>query len=173
MFSKKHRQQQQELHDAGSYGCGGNPDANYPAVIRQLADAVKAEDILDYGAGSKLALKPYFFDYHYTPYDVIDDLYHIPRQHDLVICVDVLEHVEPKHLHDVLDHLEGLTLKALFASIHTGPANKTLSDGRNAHLIQQPMDWWMPKFFDRFDVQQMVRVSEMEFFIIATVKNSS
>ena len=33
-----------------------------------------------------------------------------------------------------------------------GPAGKTLSDGRNAHLIQKPSSWWLEKIVRYFDV---------------------
>ena len=54
-----------------------------------------------------------------------------PSPAEFVFCCDVLEHIEPEYLDDVLDHLEELTEKILFATVHTGPAGKILSDGRN------------------------------------------
>lgn len=85
----------------------------------------------------------------------------------MVACIDVLEHVEPAHLSDVLDHLEELTELILFASIATGPAAKKLSDGRNAHLIQQPMEFWLPKLWERFDIQTVQVSQPGQFFVIA------
>lgn len=89
----------------------------------------------------------------------------------MVACIDVLEHIEPDYLEDVLDHLESLTEVILFCSIHTGPAGKTLDDGRNAHLIQQPYTWWLPKLWDRFEVQSFQVTSPAEFFVIAHNQN--
>ena len=37
-----------------------------------------------------------------------------------------------------------------------GPANKVLSDGRNAHLIQQPTSYWLEKLVKYFDVIQLM-----------------
>ena len=34
---------------------------------------------------------------------------------------------------------------SLVALLATGPAEKMLPDGRNAHLIQQPKQWWLDK----------------------------
>ena len=31
-------------------------------------------------------------------------------------------------------------------------AGKTLADGGNAHLIQQPARWWLPRIMERFDL---------------------
>ena len=71
----------------------------------------------------------------------------------MVVCIYVLEHIEPECLEDVLDHLESLTEQVLFATVHTGPAGKILPDGRNAHLIQKPSEWWLPKFMERWHLQ--------------------
>lgn len=86
----------------------------------------------------------------------------------MVACVDVLEHIEPDLLDNVLDDMTRVTEVILFASIDTGPAMKSLSDGRNAHLIQQPMSWWLPKFWARkFKLQTVQETGEHSFFLIA------
>jgi hypothetical protein len=88
----------------------------------------------------------------------------------MVACIDVLEHIEPDLLDNVLDHLASLTELVLLATVHTGPASKVLSDGRNAHLIQQPMEWWLPKFMSRWDLQTCQVVSAHGFHIIGYTK---
>lgn len=93
-----------------------------------------------------------------------------PLPAQMVACIDVLEHIEPEFLDSVLDHLSSLAEGVIFLSIDTGPALKTLSDGRNAHLIQQPMSWWMPKVFERWDVQSMQMANESGFFVVGTAK---
>jgi hypothetical protein len=35
-----------------------------------------------------------------------------------------------------------------------------LSDGRNAHLIQQPPDWWLPKFMSRFELAMFQKMPQ-------------
>ena len=37
-----------------------------------------------------------------------------------------------------------------------GPAGKVLSDGRNAHLIQEPTSWWLEKFIKYFDIIRLM-----------------
>jgi hypothetical protein len=69
---------------------------------------------------------------------------------DLVICVDVMEHIDPECIDEVLDSIDKLSNKAIFFSISTRSAAKKLSDGRNAHLTVQPSDWWQRKI-DRLD----------------------
>lgn len=77
----------------------------------------------------------------------------MPEPAEMVVCIDVLEHIEPDLIDDVLDHLESLTEKVLFATVHMLPAGKILPDGRNAHLIQKPPAWWLPKFLERFTLK--------------------
>jgi cytochrome oxidase Cu insertion factor (SCO1/SenC/PrrC family) len=59
-----------------------------------------------------------------------------------VVCTDVLEHIELDRLRAVMNHIQGLARKVILLSVALDPANKTLSDGRNAHLIQKPPAWW-------------------------------
>ena len=71
-----------------------------------------------------------------------------PEPHDLVVCSDVLEHIEPECVGDVLRHLHTLTKKTLFIDVACRPAKKVLADGRNAHLIQWEPDKWLFTLLD-------------------------
>jgi hypothetical protein len=75
-----------------------------------------------------------------------------PEPAELVVCTDVLEHVEHEHLSEVLCDLRRVTKRKLFFSISTRPANKTLPDGRNAHLIIKPAEWWRKKLAAKFEI---------------------
>lgn len=98
--------------------------------------------ISDYGAGKKNLLRGLqdlgVHPSEYFPYDPVFPEYGDPKPADLACCIDVLEHVEPRQLDNVLGELASITTSYGFFTIHTGPAVKTLADGRNAHLIQQP-----------------------------------
>ena len=63
-------------------------------------------------------------------------------------------------LDNVLDDLKRVTIGVGVFTVHTGPAIKFLTDGRNAHLIQQPPSWWLPKFMSRFDLVPFSRMSQ-------------
>ncbi|HET9469625.1 MAG TPA: hypothetical protein VFO24_00885, partial [Usitatibacter sp.] len=78
---------------------------------------------------------------------------------------DVLEHIEPECLDEVLDDLQRVTRKIGFFVIATREAEKTLPDGRNAHLIQEPIAWWAPRLEKRFTVSQ-VREMAGEFAVV-------
>ena len=88
----------------------------------------------------------------YYPFDPAFEEYGEPKPADLVCCIDVLEHIEPDKLEIVLLELSKITLNFGFFSIHMGPAMKVLSDGRNAHLIQKPSSWWLPRLSQYFEV---------------------
>jgi hypothetical protein len=82
----------------------------------------------------------------------------------------VLEHIEPQYLEQVLDHLVELTEVVAFITIHTGPAMKTLPDGRNAHLTQEPIEWWLAKILVRWDLQTVQKVGDHNYYTILYAK---
>jgi len=64
---------------------------------------------------------------------------------DVVYCTDVLEHIEPDMIDNVLKHIHSLFNKSAWFVIDTVPAKKHLPDGRNAHLIIENQEWWTNK----------------------------
>lgn len=92
---------------------------------------------------------------------------------DLVVCTDVLEHVEPEYLDNVLNDIHRLMQKVGYFTVHTEAAMKHLSDGRNAHLIQKPYSWWFDKLSERFWVSKMFNLSSDVFFTVAHSKETA
>lgn len=150
LITEAYREQNAELHKTRTdYGSNGHRQAQQ---IRELARAMETRDILDYGSG-KGTLADALYDFDVTNYDpAFPELAKAPEPADLVVCGDVLEHIEPECLDAVLDDLARVTNKVLFATIATRPAKKTLPDGRNAHLIQEDLTWWLPKLWSRFTI---------------------
>lgn len=134
------------------YGTSGQAYAN---VARAMMDDYDTENVLDYGCGKCTLEKA--LGVPITNYDpCLPGLDSVPGPHDIVICTDVLEHIEPECLRDVLLDLRRLTRKVAFLLIDTQPAKKHLADGRNAHLILEAMPWWKQKLEDAgFDIQQL------------------
>jgi hypothetical protein len=87
----------------------------------------------------------------------VEEFERLPAPADIVVSTDVLEHIEPECLDDVLKHIGSLTLKGAYLNIHTGKAKAILPDGRNAHLIQQPWDWWQSKLKNVFAFVEPIR----------------
>jgi hypothetical protein len=147
-ITERYRVLNRELH-ARAGGFGGKGRKWLPTVLA-IAAHVDAQSLLDYGCGQgslmlaihealrKAPGRPRLTDYD----PAIPGRDNEPAPADLVVCTDVLEHVEPGCLAAVLAHLRALTQKALFLVVALDPANKILSDGRNAHLIQEPPAWW-------------------------------
>jgi hypothetical protein len=134
-------------------------------MVRDLAKSLPATTILDYGAGKRTLERALGFGIaNYDP--AIEEISAPPDPADLVVCTDVLEHIEPECLDAILDDLRRLTVRAVLLSVATRPAKKTLADGRNAHLIQEPTEWWLPKLWSRWKIQQFADMGG-EFMVIA------
>ena len=146
-------EQNRALHAVGNYGLSGQRWA--PQVL-SMCNFAKSRDLLDYGCGQRTLEKALGFPIrNYDP--CIPGLDATPEPADLVVCTDVLEHIEPDCLDEVLDDLQRVTKRLGFFVIANRPAQKILPDGRNAHLIQQPSSWWLPQLARRFRV---IEVSE-------------
>jgi len=130
--------------------------------------------LLDYGCGSNVNLAKHLKADHKVTYQAYDPgvkrFSKDPLPAQMVACIDVLEHIEPENLENVLDHLASLVEVILFCTVSTCAAMKILSDGRNAHLIQEPMSFWLPKLWQRFDLQTVQATSEHSFFVVALAK---
>ena len=135
-------------------------------MVVNLCQVYQSDDALDYGCG-KQTLNESIKGIDVIGYDpCIEGLDATPDPHDIVVCTDVMEHIEPEHLQAVIQDLHRVTQKALFCTIATRPAVKILSDGRNAHLIQEDHRWWLPKFWGLFDLRQVL-ISPGEIVIAA------
>lgn len=112
---------------------------------------------LDYGCG-KASLSKYARRVCEVPianYDpAIPEYADEPQAADLLVCTDVLEHIEPLSLHDVLKHMQSLCDKAFYFQIATRPALRILSDGRNAHLLVKPAYFWFDTLRQYFDITE-------------------
>ena len=149
----------------------------FAPMVNKLIQDFQVTHLLDYGCGSRLSLYKGLKAPHkltYQAYDPgIERFSAPPVPAQMVCCIDVLEHIEPEFVDNVLDDLHRLTEALLFCTICTVPALKTLPDGRNAHVTVRPIGWWMAKLFDRFDVQTMTRVhndqleQDVGFMVIA------
>ena len=132
----------------------GASSAHWVTTVKELCERLDTIDVLDYGCGKgKLAANLPFHIHQYDPAIVKHSKE--PKPADIVVCTDVMEHIEPECLISVLKHLKSLTKKACFFAIATRPAKKHLPDGRNAHLIIQNANWWTVILSEYFDIQMM------------------
>lgn len=129
------------------WGADGWKHAN---TIAAYAKEIGAKSVLDYGCGQgrlRTTLEQMGSPLNVYEYDpAIVGKSALPRPADLVACTDVLEHIEPDLVDNVLTHIRGLAIKGVFLVVSTRPANKILPDGRNAHLIVEPATAWLVRF---------------------------
>src|SRR6185312_10626731 len=171
LISPQYRAEQERLHETTNYGTAS---IAYAPMVSSIIDKMSVSHLLDYGCGGQTNLAKHLKVKRKLTYQAYDP--GVPKYADaplpaqMVACIDVLEHIEPDCLEAVLDDLCRLTQGIAFITVHTGPAVKFLSDGRNAHLTQQPMRWWLPKFWDRWDLQTVQSTGEHSFFVIGLAK---
>lgn len=147
-FSDAYAKLQAQFHkERPDYGISGH---NYADQIHQMAQRLQTRSILDYGCGKATLQKSIPFPIqNYDPF--IEEYAERPTPADLVVCTDVMEHIEEEYVESVLSDIASLTKRAVFFQIATSPAKKTLPDGRNAHItIRSPNEWLMDlmRFFD-------------------------
>lgn len=150
LISDAYREQNKRLHQTNAhYGTSG---MRWAPFIDRLVREEGYSSILDYGAGKQTLANalPHLPIKGYDP--AMPGLDKQPEPADLVVCTDVLEHVEPERINSVIRHLAKVTRRKLFFSIATAPSKKTLADGRNAHLIVRQHDWWRHKLSLCFQV---------------------
>lgn len=127
----------------------GTMAVNYVKTVLDLFDKTSCRSILDYGCGKGLLAKNIPFPiWEYDP--AIEGKDWPPRPSDLVVALDVLEHVEPEYLDSTLADIARCTKKVGYFVINTIPSSKVLPDGRNTHLIQKGRDWWYSKLSKHF-----------------------
>lgn len=156
MISPEYLEQNRQLHETTpEYGKGGTRRLDRTLALCEL---LGAKTVLDYGCGKGAlvkALKEAGFDAKgYDP--AIAEFSAPPIPADVVICTDVLEHIEPERLDAVLDDLQRLSRKGAYLLVSTSVAKKTLPDGRNAHLIVKHSNWWLFHLMRRFLLLEFV-----------------
>lgn len=156
LITPEYRKLNQELHKSRlDYGVGGGRHAD--TVKKMMGADSKIKSVLDYGCGKGYLAKALGFPiWEYDP--AIPGKEESPKPADLVVCADVLEHVEPDRINFVLLDLARCVKRVGYFVIHTGPSSKTLADGRNAHVLQKPKDWWQKKLAKLFVVGKIFEV---------------
>ena len=170
VISAEYRALQAKLHaDDPEYGVAS---LLFAPLVAQVIEQLAVCDLLDYGAGkcrlAKALPQHSKRGIRYTPYEpAIPEWAAPPAPTEMVACIDVLEHIEPPCLDAVLDDLRRVVVRVGFFTVHTGRAKRILADGRNAHLIQEPPSWWLPKIMARFDLLKFGRAAGGFWVLVA------
>lgn len=137
--------------------------------ILYLIQREGCKSALDYGCG-KASLSRHAKRVSEVPiqnYDPAIPEYNVePTPVDLVVCTDVLEHIEPLCLNSVLEHIAVLAQKAVYLQIATRPAKRILSDGRNAHLLVREPYFWLDNLRNHFDIIEMRVIPDHSMIVL-------
>lgn len=157
-----------ELHDReDSFGAG-----NHVLTVAQLIKKLNIRSVTDYGAGkmrlAEVLRKEFALEFDYFPFDPAFPEYGSAKTAELVCCIEVLEHVEPDFIDSVIEELAQITIKWGFFTVSCGDSSKFLADGRNAHILQRPISWWLTKLSSRFEVQWLNKTGQNSFAVVVT-----
>lgn len=156
LITADYARENRRLHQVDeTYGAEGYLWAYHVAGIARMEFCVS---ILDYGAGKGTlarTLRQVGFDCaEYDPGYLGKES--LPAPADLVVCLDVMEHIEPDCVDAVVDHLALLAQHKLFVVISTKLSKRKMADGRDTHISLHDDGWWMKKFTSRgFTIQRV------------------
>lgn len=146
LITDEYRRQNEILHKTAKYGHRGH---THLPKIREVMEVYDCKTVLDYGCGRATLSKHADFPVvNYDPATYPDD----PKPCDLLVCTDVLEHIEPGLLNNVLDHMKS-KMRVAYLVINTEPdRSKLLPDGTNPHKIIEGSVWWLKTLSDHFTI---------------------
>lgn len=144
----------------------GNDAKRFTPDIGKWLNSFYFHSFLDYGCGKESFISSLRAEFPqlvagkaYLAYDpAVPHRREKPQtQVDVTISTDVLEHIEPEYLDAVLAEIKAITRKRVYFNIAIKPSGDILPDGRNAHLIVQPPEWWratLEKAFEGWSVEE-------------------
>jgi hypothetical protein len=151
---------------------GGAVSTKVPQIYKYIVQE-DCKSVLDYGSGNsdfKKTVENLYPDYDFKIVEYepsIPDLNVDPDVCDMTICVDVLEHVEPDKIDNVLSHIKEKTNKLCFLSICVVESHGKFNDGTNLHILVKPVEWWTEKLNEKFDT---INAVSTKFHLMTWVK---
>lgn len=148
-----------DIHAHQTYGNTSVKNARY---IRPAVKLLRPASILDYGCGQSPLVDRLELGY---PVDIRRYDPAIPAfsekpagVYDLLINVDVLEHIREDDLDPVIAEMRSLCRNALIV-VDTRPAKLILPNGENAHATIHPKAWWAERLGRYFPTLIPIRVA--------------
>jgi len=146
-----------KFHKSNSDHWIGESLAEYKHNIYNIIKDNNVKTILDYGCG-KAVFHKLLFNNKKTPgapmeitligYDPAVEMFSLKPSNqtkfDLVMCIDVMEHVQEDKIEEVLSDLFSYGDR-IFMTITCYPATQILLNGLNAHYTVKDPDWWKEK----------------------------
>jgi len=146
LISPEYCEINRKIYSRAGQSMGGGKHAR---LAEQIIKKFDPKTLLDYGCGQgqfKEAFDALKHDIVVTEYDpCIEGKEAMPEPVDFLLCVDVLEHIEPEKIDEVLKHIFSLTNKGGYFLISQCLTKVFLPDGRNAHILMESVNWWIEK----------------------------
>jgi len=162
-ISEEQRALNKALHNKnatfGNRSDGAGLAGKLPIALQRMHELDLCNSVLDYGTGKgrlverlRSSLPNSITVTGYDP--AVEAWEHKPtQQSDILTCLDVLEHVEISSIDMVLQDIRSLTRHFCYLVIDLQPAVKRLPDGRNAHILLAPPEWWVARVAQLFPCQ--------------------
>lgn len=135
-----------EKHLTSPWGGGGWTWA--PDICRLvIKHKIKHPKVLEYGSGRRTlrnAMQLAMPHVDLTEYDPgVAGIDRVPTgEYDIVVCTDVMEHVELQYVDATLKRLLQYTRYTTIFNICCTPSKSLLPNGQNAHITVQEPKWW-------------------------------
>ena len=138
-----------------------------PAAVSAADKIQPIRHILDHGCGKGGLVSALNEDalvlgkaYGYDP--AVKEFEHNPRNfYDLVTSIDVLEHIGRDYINSTIAEIKNINSGFFFFCIDLLPAHKITLDGRNAHFLIAPSDWWTQQIKSHFKIVTAIEVGQM------------
>lgn len=151
-------QQYRVIHGREAYG---NTSVKNLPYLLPLLDDLKPASIIDFGCGQSTLADELqrATGARIARYDPAIPKYSVRPEgkFDLLVNVDVLEHVPEDELEPIIADMAALARNAIII-VDMGPAVLILPDGRNAHVTQQNEEWWKQRLGTHFPYLEPIRV---------------
>lgn len=155
-------EQYKQLHKQKKYGTSS--EKLFPKLLLHVL-RLGPSSILDYGCGQstlvdrfgELGIETYKYDPAIEGIDILPNV-----KVDLVLCNDVLEHLDAKDINESIINIKNLSDNAIF-SIGTNEAIFNLPNGKNCHITVKSIDWWIDYLKSKFKIIKIFEVYNYGF----------
>ena len=146
----------------------------YAPIIKKIIDKNNFTNLLDYGCGKAEfydneftldnAKYPSFRKYWGIDIDLYDPCYdkystlNQDKKYDIVICIDVLEHIPQEDISSVLNLISNVSNKYILLNVACYSAQALLPNGENAHITIKEPKWWYDKIIEIIKIKKNLKI---------------
>ena len=161
----------------------GKSTLAYAPIIKNIIKYENIQNMIDYGSGKGKfytngfnlgnkfipPLRKFWdidiklYDPCYAKYSKFDK----DKTFDLLICIDVLEHIPENDIDWILKRFLSISNKFIFLNVACYDAIALLPNGRNAHINVQKPIWWSNK------IEKLIKArTDVKLICVCTVKDN-